>query len=314
MGGGGDLDELFERWRESERQSRARRSSGPRRRRVRPVLLCGVLAAIALGITSTELGQDATRKLYVPIAVAGRSVELGAASSQPMLPSVSAMQEAWRFARRRGGQVSLAVIDTEGRLRGRDGGRAYVSASVVKAMLLVAELRRLQQARLQLDPATEDLLHAMITRSDNAAADSIYSRIGDAGLFGVARSAHMRRFTVAGYWANAQVTAADLVRFFSRLRRLLPRRHRRFGLALLASVAADQRWGIPRAARGGWRVCFKGGWRATEHGELVHQAARLSTRDRKLAIAILTDAQPSRLYAIHTVRGIADRLLEPRLR
>jgi hypothetical protein len=95
------------------------------------------------------------------------------------------------------------------------------------------------------------------------------------------------------------------------MRGLLPRRHRGLGLALLASVIADQRWGIPRAARGGWRVCFKGGWRATEHGELVHQAARLSTRDRKLAIAILTNAQPSRLYAIHTVRGIADRLLAP---
>jgi hypothetical protein len=154
----------------------------------------------------------------------------------------------------------------------------------------------------------------MVTRSDNDAADSIYGRVGDSGLVAVARKARMRRFTIAGYWANAQVTASDLARFFSRLRNLLPRRHRRTGLGLLASVVRDQRWGLPRAAHGSWRVYFKGGWRATGRGELVHQGAWLTDGDRDLAIAVLTDAQPSRLYGIHTVRGIANRLLEPRLR
>jgi hypothetical protein len=56
-------------------------------------------------------------------------------------------------------------------------------------------------------------------------------------------------------------------------------------------------------------VHFKGGWRETARGELVHQGAWLRGGGRRLAIAILTDAQPSRVYGIHTVRGIADRLL-----
>ncbi len=225
------------------------------------------------------------------------------------MPNVSAMRRAWRFARRRGGQVSIAVVDTKGRMRTRQGGRLYVSASVVKAMLLVAELRRLREQGLPLDPLTEDLLEAMITYSDNDAADAIYARVGDPGLLAVAQSARMRRFTVAGYWGNAQVTAADLAHFFSRLRRLLPRPHRRTGLRLLASVIPEQSWGVPRAARGRWTVYFKGGWRATDTGELVHQGAWLRGRDRDLAMAVLTDAQPSQLHAIHTVRGIADRLL-----
>lgn len=226
------------------------------------------------------------------------------------MPSVAAMRRAWSFARRRGGQVSFAVVDTTGRIRTRDGGRLYASASVVKAMLLVAELRRLRDHGLPLDPATEDLLEAMITYSDNDAADAIYARVGDPGLLAVADSARMRRFTVAGYWGNAQVTAADLAHLFSRLRELLPRPYRRTGLALLASIIPEQRWGLPRAAGNGWTVYFKGGWRDTEHGELVHQAAWLKDGDRELAIAVLTDAQPSQLHAIHTVRGIADRLLK----
>jgi Beta-lactamase enzyme family len=282
------------------------------------VVVSVALGVGALGVTSSELGDDVTPRPDKALAVAGPGgqpyVKGVAASSRPTVPSASAMRNAWRFARRRGGQVSLAVVDTDGRLRGRDGGRRYVSASVVKAMLLVAELRRLQREGLPLDSATQDLLEAMVTRSDNDAADAIYGRVGDPGLLAVADMARMRRFTVAGYWANAQVTAADLARLFSRLRTLLPRRHRGAAMRLLASVVSNQRWALPRAARGKWRVYFKGGWRATGRGELVHQAAWLNDGDRDLAIAVLTDAQPSRLYGIHTVRGIANRLLGPRLR
>lgn len=282
---------------------------------MRSVFVSVALAVGALGVTSSELGDDVTPRPDKAIATASPRGQVHVkgvvASSRPRMPTASAMRKAWRFARRRGGQVSLAVVDTEGRLRGRDGGRRYVAASVVKAMLLVAELRRLRRERLPLDSATEELLGAMITRSDNDAADSIYVRVGDPGLVALARSAHMRRFTIAGYWANAQVTAADLARFFSRLHELLPRRHRRSGLRMLASVVSYQRWGVPRAARGSWRVYFKGGWRATARGELVHQAAWMKDADSDLAVAILTDAQPSRLHGIHTVRGIANRLLEP---
>jgi hypothetical protein len=291
---------------------------------VRPMAVAAALAAIALAAISPELRDDAVppRDEAVPLrdealALAGPvgTLEPNRAAPKPApprpLPGAAAMQKAWKFARRRGGQVSFAVVDTQGRMRTREGGRLYPSASVVKAMLLVAELRRLKELGLPLDPATEDLLEAMITYSDNDAADSIYARVGDPGLVAVAESTGMRRFTVAGYWGNAQVTAADLARFFSRVRELLPRPYRRLGLRLLAAVIPEQRWGVPRAARGSWRVHFKGGWRGTERGELVHQAAWLKDGDRELAIAVLTDAQPSQLHAIHTVRGIADRLLRP---
>jgi beta-lactamase class A len=300
VAGGDDLDELR------------------RRRRIRGVVVSVALAMGALGATSSELQDGSTPLHDDAFALERPSAQVhpagGSAGSRRPTPTVSAMRKAWKFARRRGGQVSFAVVDTAGRIRTRDGGRLYVSASVVKAMLLVAELRRLHQERLPLDPATAELLEAMITYSDNDAADSIYARVGDPGLLAVAHAARMRRFTVAGYWGNAQVTAADLAHLFSRLRTLLPRPYRRVGLGLLASVIPGQRWGLPRAARGSWTVYFKGGWRATERGELVHQAAWLKDGHRELAIAVLTDAQPSQLHAIHTVRGIADRLLEPRVR
>ena len=285
-----------------------------KRQRVRPVVVAVALAVGALAATSSELRDDPVSLRDEAFALERPSAQVHPAADKrppPAMPSVSAMQRAWKYARRRGGQVSFAVVDTKGRVRTREGGRLYASASVVKAMLLVAELRRLRQEGLPLDPGTEEVLEAMITYSDNDAADAIYGRVGDPGLLAVADSVRMRRFTVAGYWGNAQVTAADLARFFSSVRELLPRPSRRTGLRLLASVIPEQRWGLPRAARGAWTVYFKGGWRATDLGELVHQAGWLKDGRRELAIAVLTDAQPSQLYAIHTVRGIADRLLGP---
>jgi beta-lactamase class A len=266
-----------------------------------------------LGAMSTELADDPTRGREQALALARPDRHARPMRARPRpppaMPGASAMTRAWRFARRRGGQVSIAVVDTKGRMRTREGGRLYAAASVVKAMLLTAELRRLRQQGLPLDPLTEDLLEAMIGYSDNDAADAIYARVGDPGLFAVARRARMRRFTVAGHWGNAQVTAADLAHFFSRVRRLLPRPHRRTGLRLLASPIPGQRWGLPRAAGRRWSVYFKGGWRSTDSGELVHQAGWLRSADRELTVAVLTDAQPSQLHAIHTVRGIADLLL-----
>jgi hypothetical protein len=289
---------------------------GRKRPRLRVAIVALALAVGALGATSSELRDGAVPLRENAIAIAGPDVppvERKRVKPQPQaaMPGAYAMRRAWKYARRRGGLVSFAVVDTEGRMRTREGGRLYFSASVVKAMLLVAELRRLAENGLPLDPGTEDVLEAMIAWSDNDAADSIYARVGDPGLVAVAEAARMRRFTVAGYWGNAQVSAADLAHFFSRVRGLLPRPHRRTGLRLLASVVPSQRWGLPKAAaRDRWKVYFKGGWRATGSGELVHQAGWLKGGNRELTVAVLTDAQPSRLYAIHTVRGIADRLVK----
>lgn len=227
-------------------------------------------------------------------------------------PSAAALDNARSYARSRGGAASFAAVNSKSQLRGYDDQRRYASASVVKAMLLAAELRRLKQAGDPIDPQTDALLRAMITYSDNEAADAIYSRVGDDGLEGVARRAGMRRFTVAGYWGNAQIAAGDMALMFGDLARVLVSEHREYALGLLGSIVPEQSWGIPEAAGGRWAARFKGGWLPDR--ALVHQVAELRERagDRRLSVAILTDEQPSHEYAVETVRGIAERLLAPR--
>ena len=225
------------------------------------------------------------------------------------VPAGAAITVASEFAAGRSGSVSFATIDSRGRLRGRDINRLYPGASVVKAMILAAELRRLSDADDEVDGTTRAQLSAMIRLSDNDAADAIYARIGDAGMIAVAKRAGMTGFEIAGHWGNAQITAADMARLFADLDRVLPRRHREYGHSLLGSVIAAQSWGIPAAAADRWAVRFKGGWLPDK--ALVHQAGELRERDgvREISIAVLTDEQPSHGYGVETVRGVAERLL-----
>ena len=143
----------------------------------------------------------------------------------------------------------------------------------------------------------------MITISDNGAADTIYNRVGDAGLNAAAKRAGMTQFTVAGYWGNAQIAAGDMARFFGDLDRQFPRRFREYAKGLLGSITESQRWGVPAVAGDRWAVRIKGGW-LPDHA-LVHQAAELREREgaRSLAIVVLTDEQPSFTYGVETVEG-----------
>lgn len=222
------------------------------------------------------------------------------------------MARAGLFAGRRAGLVSFAVVDTAGALHCHECWRRYVSASVVKAMLLVSYLRRLHSEGRPLTASERALLEPMIRVSDNPAATAVYRRAGgDAALYSLARAAGMKRFDVYGSWGSAQITAADQARFFARLEALIPKRYRGYGRSLLSSIVSWQSWGIPELARPRWQTFFKGGWRGSPLGQLVHQVALLERGGSSMAIAVLTDGSPSHGYGRETVRGVAARLLGP---
>jgi Beta-lactamase enzyme family len=203
---------------------------------------------------------------------------------------------------------SVALIDTHGRLRGWQEHRRYVTASVVKAMLLVARLRQLGNHA----PSTSDqsVLSSMIQVSDNDAADAAYRWVGDTGILTVGKLAHMTDLVVpGGHWGNVQFSAADQAKLFLRIDELVPERSRAYARRLLSSIVSYQRWGFTKSSlRHGWHTFFKGGWRTTSAGSLVHEAALFERGGRRFSLAVLTDGNPSHEYGTETLRGVAQRI------
>ncbi|MDP9385631.1 MAG: class A beta-lactamase-related serine hydrolase, partial [Actinomycetota bacterium] len=212
------------------------------------------------------------------------------------------------FAAGREGTVSFAVRTPE-RAYGFRGARSARSASVVKAMLMVAYLNRGDVRSRPLRPAERAFLDPMIRRSDNAAANRAYVLVGTPGLNRVARAAGMRAFRSGGaFWGSSRITADDQARFFLGIDARVPPRHRAYAMRLLRTVVPSQRWGIARARPAGWRIFFKGGW-GSGTGEVDHQVALLTRGADRVSVAILTTGNPDMAYGNATLRGVAARLL-----
>jgi hypothetical protein len=226
-------------------------------------------------------------------------------------PGLGAIARAQAYLGGRTGRTAFAVIDTEGRLSGVNVHWTFLTASVVKAMLLVGYLRRLDaMGQHTIDSNSNSFLYPMIHISDNNAATTCWSIVGDSGLYSVARAAGMTDFSVSGSWGTALLSPADQARFFFEMDSLIPREFVGYARYLLSTIIAWQAFGIPVVARPlGYTVFFKDGSEPTGLGQLVHQVARLEGHHRVFSMAVMTDGDPTMQYGIDTLQGVAQALL-----
>ena len=238
-----------------------------------------------------------------------------AAATAASYPSGDRMDAVRSYLKTRTGVVGVGVVDSKGRVRGIHDRRRFVTASMVKAMLLVSYLRKVARQDRGLTSYERDRLGPMIRVSSNSAADWAYYHTGDARLRRLARRAGMSQFSICCWWTYAHFSARDQAKFFWRFEDLTPRRFRDYATKLLRSVVPRQSWGIPSVGRPrGFSVFFKGGWRGTGLGRLVHQASFIRYRRTGFSLAVLTDGNPSISYGIRTIEGVARRILRSRPR
>lgn len=218
------------------------------------------------------------------------------------------VKAATAFANRRSGRVAFAVR-TDERSWGRRPDHDVSSASVIKAMLLVAYLRHPDVRGRDLTAADRGLLAPMIRYSDNDSATRVHAYVGaGVGVTAVAERAGMKDFRPDPAWGRSQIDARDQSRFFLRLPDLVPRRHRGYALRLLGGIVPEQRWGVAKAVPRGWTLHFKGGWGSID-GEVSHQVGLLRRGRQRVSIAILTEAGPTHAYSEQTLEGVARRLV-----
>jgi hypothetical protein len=218
------------------------------------------------------------------------------------------------YAQTRSGTIAFAVVDQRGRLHGYRASAAAPSASVLKAMLLVAYLRKVSVRARALTDYERSLLGPMIRRSDNNAASTVLGLVGRGGVNRLARVAGMRNFRlVTPIWGLSQITPRDQSRYFHHIDRYVPPRHRRYAMHLLATIVSSQRWGVAKVAPEGWNLYFKGGW-GSGTGLVDHQVALLRLRKVRVSLCITTRFNPDHAYGKATLRGISARLVGGRWR
>ena len=135
-------------WFASGRSGRFVAAPATRTRRLSPyVTMARTAVALPAGRYRFRACLDAPQALALlnprrPPGCSGRGYH-GGGFLPVGFPGPGAVARAGRFLATRAGYTGFAVMDSEGRLSGVDIHRQFITGSVVKAMLLVAYLRRL---------------------------------------------------------------------------------------------------------------------------------------------------------------------------
>ncbi len=217
------------------------------------------------------------------------------------------IRSAIAYARSRVGDIAFAVRSDD-RFWGYRANHVEWSASVVKAMLMVAYLDQPSVAHRKLNGYDRSLLRPMITESDNNAADQVYVTVGPGALYALAHRIGLASFSTQSVWGKTTITASGQTKFFLHIDRYVAPLHRAYAMLLLSSVVPYERWGIGEVAPRGWTVYFKGGW-GSGTGLLDHQAALIKRGCARVSIAVLSMYDGSHAYGKATLRGIFERLL-----
>jgi hypothetical protein len=187
----------------------------------------------------------------------------------------------------------------------------FYSASVVKATILGALLRKAQEQHRHLTGTETSLAWAMITRSDNGAASALWARVGRYYLQHFLNLARMTHTVLGpgGVWGLTLITASDeilLLRLLLRPNRVLDAASRNYELSLMAHVIPAQRWGVPAGAPTRLTPHVKNGWLPlARHGWHVHSIGCFTGRGGGYSIVVLTLDNRSMAYGIGTIEAIA---------
>ena len=252
------------------------------------------------------------------IATAGHAAATTTAShNQCLVPGTGKpLYELWHpdmlaaigYTDHRSGDVAFAVRTSDGRFYAYRPDHEEWSASVVKAMLMVAYLNEPSIRDRTLNAHDRSLLGPMITESDNDDAQVVFDTVGQGALRALANRAGMTHFATSPIWGETEITARDQTKFFLHIDSYIPKRHRAYAMALLEGIVPSERWGIGEIAPKGWKLYFKGGW-GYGTGLLDHQVALLVRGCARVSIAVLTMYDGSHPYGKQTLKGIFGRLL-----
>jgi hypothetical protein len=230
--------------------------------------------------------------------------------------ATSAVRKAVKpIAAKAAGQVSVAVADlTTGVSAGYGAaGHSFVTASIVKADILAALLLQTQQAGHHLTTQEKTWAGTMIRNSDNAAADALYNRIGQAA--GLNRANRTFGLTATkggsgGRWGLTTTNAQDqlaLLRTVFGDDSVLSSASRTYLRTLMGQVEADQDWGVSAAGDPKAESMLKNGWlpRTATGLWVINSIGMVQNDGHRMLVAVLSDGNRTQAGGISLIESVA---------
>jgi beta-lactamase class A len=247
------------------------------------------------------------------------------AGQTPTVPSSSRAALEQAVVQAMGGRsqvISVCVLDRRtGAKWNYRGGALQRTGSVAKAFIVTAALRKARAAGTSLTAAQLDQARLAITRSDNAAATSLYTWIGGhAGIVSVTKAVGLvmtPNAPASSSWGTTLTSSNDLVTFMQALHvghAALHPSDRAVVLDLMSKVIGTQRWGVGSVPAGN-RVRNKNGWMAVGNPWVINSFGDVRGNGRDYALALMQTRQPDQHTGIARAeligRAVYDSLARP---
>ncbi|GAA4399299.1 hypothetical protein GCM10023147_36480 [Tsukamurella soli] len=245
------------------------------------------------------------------------------APAAPVVPPVSDrflqadVYHAEAVARRQGARVAIAVLDrdTGQRVESRNAHAPFFTASLVKVMIAEDVLTQRDQGKVHLSSSDMHMMHLMITRSDDFAADSFWDLGGGNAIVTRAAARYGLHDThpPRGPWWFTTTSADDMVSLYDQI---VTRRSTDPAVAnWIVSAMRDfqptgddgenQTFGLPTALSREPVVGYKQGWMPLLDGNWIHDSTAIVGKSARYIVAIMA-SQPAPNGEDPTVSSIDD--------
>ncbi len=275
------------------------------RHRKFPAFSATLLLGSALALPATFPAQSATAATSTLAVHCVATAPANAPLAKKMAAQITAKLQG------RGTAIGLNLYDLQtGVTCWYQSNKRFYAASVIKATILGALMRRAQEQHRQLTATETRNAWLMITQSSNNAATALWKDVGNTWMQHFLNLAGMRETQLDYAWGLTKITAHDellLLGLLSGPNNVLNKASRVYAQYLMAHVIASQRWGVPAGTPTNVIVHVKNGWLPYPGRDWeINSIGSFTTASRAYLIVMLTYGNPSMAYGIATIEGAAE--------
>ena len=215
--------------------------------RPRTIVRCVIAVMTAITITATASAAAVRNSETRPSGHSEATTSISLSAKPLVEPSISTDGLDKLSA---DGRYSVAIVDLDTGESLTYGGGSFDTASIVKVDILAALLYQLQQKGAELTSSQDHLVKAMIERSDNPSATTLFRQIGGKAAlenFNSTIGLTETKIGANGNWGLTQTTAKDqliLLRTVFGPDSLLTVKSQEYIRDLMANVIDSQKFGV----------------------------------------------------------------------